>query len=139
MVFVLNATAIGLMHLMRIPEPDKRLALFTSAELAIVTDEAAGSGQLGSRQRDLIRSIFELDALTAKELMTSRRRVEVLDAGATPDEVAARIAASPRGRYPVVEGSLDKVVGVVHIKDFIRAHEEGASLALDGLAPPLPS
>jgi CBS domain containing-hemolysin-like protein len=139
MVFVLNATAIGLMYLVRIPEPDKRLALFTSAELAIVTDEAADSGQLGSRQRDLIRNIFELDARTAEELMTSRRRVEVLDAGATPDEVAARIAASPRSRYPVVEGSLDKVVGVVHIKDFIRAHEEGASLALDGLARPLPS
>ena len=73
MVVVLNATAFGLMRLLRIPEPDQRLSLYTSAELAIVTDEAADSGQLGAMQRDLIRNVFELDQRTAEELMTPRQ------------------------------------------------------------------
>lgn len=37
MVAVLNAAALGLMRMLRIPEPDQRFALYTSAELAIVT------------------------------------------------------------------------------------------------------
>ncbi|HEY5876064.1 MAG TPA: hemolysin family protein, partial [Ilumatobacteraceae bacterium] len=138
MVAVLNAVALGLMRLLRIPEPDQLLALYTSAELAIVTDEAADSGQLGAMQRDLIRNIFELDDRQAAELMTSRREMEVLDVTSTPEEIAARIAASPRSRYPVVDGDPDRVVGVLHIKDFIRAHEQGLPLRPDALVRSLP-
>lgn len=138
-VAVLNAVAIGLMRLMRIPEPDQRLALYTSAELEIVTDEAADSGQLGAMQRDLIRNIFELEDRRAEELMTSRPRMQALDVTATPQEVTEQIAASPRSRYPIVDGDLDHVVGVLHIKDFIRASQRGRSLDLVRLARPLPS
>jgi CBS domain containing-hemolysin-like protein len=139
MVAVLNAAALGLMRLLRIPEPDQRLTLYTSAELAIVTDETASSGQLGDMQRNLIRNVFDLDERTAEELMTSRSRVEVLDIDTPPDEITTRITASDRSRYPVVDGSLDRVVGVLHIKDFIRASQRGGPPSLRNLVRPIPS
>ena len=86
MVATLNSLALALMRLLRIPEPDQRLSLHTSAELAIVTDEAADSGQLGAMQRDLIRNIFDLDERRAEELMTSRSRMDVLDVATPPSE-----------------------------------------------------
>lgn len=139
MVAVLNGMAMGLMRLLRIPEPDARMALHTSAELEIVTDEAADSGQLGAMQRELIRNIFDLGERRAEELMTSRARIEALDVATAPEEVTARIAASSRSRYVVVDGDLDHVVGVLHIKDFIRASHRGLPLDLDQLARPMPS
>jgi CBS domain containing-hemolysin-like protein len=139
MVRVLNAAAFGLMRLLRIPEPDRRLALYTSSELAIVTDEAADSGQLGEMQRNLISKIFDLDARVAEELMTSRSKIEAIDVSATPEEVINRIESSPRSRYPIIDGSLDNVVGVLHIKDFIRAQEQGSTPHLESLARPLPT
>lgn len=139
LVAVLNWLALALMRLLRIPEPDKRLALYTSKELAIVTEESADSGQLGDVQRNLIHNIFELEERTAEELMTSRSRMEVLGVQAQPTEVYARIAASPRSRYPVYDGTLDQIVGVLHVKDFMRARVLGQSLALGGLVRPLPS
>jgi CBS domain containing-hemolysin-like protein len=139
MVAVLNAAALGMMRLLRIPEPDQRLALHTSAELAIVTDEAADSGQLGAMQRNLIHNVFDLDERRARELMTSRSRIDALDVGTAAAEVAARIAASSRSRYAVVDGTLDRVVGVLHIKDFIRAHQRGTPFTLRDLVRPLPT
>jgi CBS domain containing-hemolysin-like protein len=139
MVAVLNAASLGLMRLLRIPEPDQRLALYTSAELAIVTDEAADSGQLGAMQRNLIRNVFDLDERTAEELMTSRSRIEALGVDTPPEEITARIAGSTRSRYPVIDGSLDRVVGVLHIKDFIRAQQRGESLTLRKLVRPIPT
>ncbi|MFV0257572.1 MAG: hemolysin family protein [Acidimicrobiales bacterium] len=136
-VAVLNATALGLMRLLRIPEPDQRLALYTSAELAIVTDEAADSGQIGALQRDLIRNVFDLDERTAEELMTSRGHIEAMDVATPPEEVSARIADSSISRYPVIDGSLDHVVGVLHIKDFIRASRRGGSVVLADLIRPI--
>ncbi len=138
MVVVLNAAALGLMRLLRIPEPDQRLALYTSAELAIVSDETADSGQLGIMQRNLIHNVFDLDERTAEELMSSRSRIETLDIDTTPEDIAARVTASGRSRYPVIDGSLDRVVGVLHIKDFIRAQQRGASLTLRELMRPIP-
>jgi CBS domain containing-hemolysin-like protein len=139
MVVVLNAVALRLMRLLRIPEPDHRTSLYTSTELAIVTDEAAESGTLGAMQRNLIRNVFDLDERTAEELMTSRSSIESLDLATPPADIAARIEASPRSRYPVIEGDLDRVVGMLHVKDFIRAEQRGTSLEVRDLIRPLPT
>jgi CBS domain containing-hemolysin-like protein len=137
MVVVLNATAFALMRLLRIPEPDQRLALYTSAELAIVTDEAAENGQLGQMQRALIRNVFDLDARTAEGMMTPRHALDAIDVSETQAQIEARIAASPFSRYPVVDGSLDRVIGVLHVKDVIRASQLGEPFELRSLARPI--
>lgn len=121
MVALLNAIAFALMRLLRIPEPDKRMSLHTSSELSIVTAESAQSGQLAERQRDLIRNIFELDQRPAEEIMISRPNIVAIDHQAPASEVAQLVRTSTRSRYPVIEGDLDHVVGMLHIKDFIRA------------------
>ena len=138
MVFVLNSIAFALMRLLRIPEPDKRLSLHTSAELTIVTDESAHSGQLGDLQRDLIRNIFELDERPAEEIMISRSNIVAIDQAATPAEISRVIGGSQRSRYPVVDGDLDHVVGMLHIKDFIRANSLNTFTSLSGIIRPLP-
>jgi CBS domain containing-hemolysin-like protein len=139
MVAVLNAVAFALMRLLRIPEPDHRTSLYTSAELAIVTDEAAEGGALGAMQRNLIRNVFDLDERTAEELMTSRSSIEAIALATPSPDIARRIEASPRSRYPVIDGDLDQVVGMLHVKDFIRAEQRGTSLRLRELVRPLPS
>ena len=139
MVAVLNAVAFGLMRLLRIPEPDHRTSLYTSTELAIVTDEAAESGSLGALQRNLIHNVFDLDERTAEELMTPRSSIEAIHLASPSTDIADRIEASPRSRYPVIDGDLDQVLGMLHIKDFIRAEQRGTSLELRDLVRPLPS
>ena len=138
MVTVLNSIAFALMRLLRIPEPDKRLSLHTSDELTIVTDESAHSGQLGQLQRDLIRNIFELDDRPAEEIMISRSNIVALDASAAADDVAALISRSQRSRYPVIDGDLDHVIGMLHIKDFIRANRLGTLGSIREMTRPLP-
>jgi CBS domain containing-hemolysin-like protein len=139
MVVVLNATAFALMRLLRIPEPDHRISLYTSNELAIVTDETADSGALGTMQRNLIRNVFALDERTAEELMTPRGSIEAVDLTSPSTDIAHRITASPRSRYPIVDGDLDHVVGMLHVKDFIRAEQRDSSLELQALVRPLPT
>lgn len=138
MISLLTALALGLMRLLRIREPGADALLYTSKELSIVTEESAEGGQLGLRQRDLIQNIFALEDRTAEELMTPRRSLEALALEASADEVLGRLQHSPRSRYPVFAGTLDNVVGVLHIKDFIRARTQGRPLALAGLMRPLP-
>lgn len=139
MVTLLNAIALGLMRLLRIPEPDKNLSLYTSQELAIATEEVAHSGQLNQVQTDLLNNIFELEERTAVDLMTSRSRMDVLSVYENAQSIAEHMTTSNRSRYPVYEDHLDQIIGVLHIKDFIRATTQGSSTALGDLVRPLPS
>lgn len=139
MVAVLNWLAIGLMRMLGIRDPDRSAALYTSQELMIVTEEAAHGGQLGTVQSRLINNIFELEDRTAAQLMTSRRRMRTLDLHAPADEMARLVAQGALSRYPVTDGSLDRIVGVVHIKDFIRARIRAGDVALGALVRELPS
>lgn len=139
LVATLNFLALTLMRALRIKDPGKDALLYTSKELSIITEESAQGGQLGEAQRDLIQNIFALEERTAEELMTPRRQLDALPVDAAAGEVLARIARSPRSRYPVYEGSLDEIVGVLHVKDFIRARATGAPLDLERLVRPLPS
>lgn len=139
LVWVLNHLALGLMRALGIPEPDRTASLHTSQELMIVTEEAAHGGHLGSVQGRLINNIFELEDRTAAQLMTSRSRMRTIDLDAAPDHVAEVVRRSVLSRYPVVDGSLDRVVGLLHIKDFIRARTRGDDISVASMLRELPS
>lgn len=137
-VILLNRIAFALMRLLGIRDPDKSASLYTSKELEIATGEVGDSGQLDTVQRSLIDNIFEMEERTAEELMTSRSRMQAIELDSGENAVALLIANQVATRYPVFAGSLDDVVGVLHVKDFIRARASGADASLRGIMRKLP-
>jgi CBS domain containing-hemolysin-like protein len=138
-VTFLNWTALSLMRLLRIPEPDETLSLYSSQELAIVTDESAEGGELPELQREIIHNIFELEDLTADQLMTSRRHIRAIEHDAGRADIAAQIEASPTSRYPVFVDDLDHVIGILHVKDFVRVSQSDDPVDLTTLVRRLPT
>lgn len=134
----LNWIAFALMRLLGIADPGKAASLYTSKELEIATGEVAASGQLDTVQRSLIDNIFEMEDRTAEELMTSRSRMQAIALDSDERAVARLVANQVATRYPVHSGSLDDVVGVLHVKDFIRARASGADASLLGIVRTLP-
>jgi CBS domain containing-hemolysin-like protein len=137
-VFMLNKTAFALMRLLRIDDPGKSAMLYTSRELEFVAEEVAASGQLEDAQRSLIGNIFNMDDRTVEELMTSRSRLKAIELSTDSETVAAIIAESGHSRFPVYEGNLDNVVGVLLAKDFIRADLDGKVKMLPAMIRPIP-
>ncbi|MDH3262141.1 MAG: hemolysin family protein [Acidimicrobiia bacterium] len=138
-VTFLNWAALSFMRLLRIPEPDKTLSLYSSEELAIVTDESAGGGELPDLQRQIIHNIFELEDLTADELMTSRRHIRAIEHDAGRADIAAQIEASSTSRFPVFVDDLDHVIGILHVKDFVRVSQSDDPVDLTTLVRRLPT
>jgi putative hemolysin len=61
-----------------------------------------------------------------------------LDAGWTVDAALDRIVGRPHSRYPVGEGSLDRLVGVVHVRDLVAAARADPAAAVGAHAHPAP-
>jgi CBS domain containing-hemolysin-like protein len=80
---------------------------------------------LESDQREMIRGVVELSDTTVKEVMVPRTDTVFLSASSSRDELLARIAESEHSRFPVYEDTIDNVIGVLYVKDVLRALVQG--------------
>ena len=88
-------------------------------EILSQLEEGEREGHLGGEQADMIEAILELASHEVHQLMTPRTEIDVVDVGVTVEEARQLTRESGRSRYPLVEGTVDKVVGVLHVKDLL--------------------
>jgi CBS domain containing-hemolysin-like protein len=77
------------------------------------------AGELSRSEHRLINAVFEFDELVCRRVMLPRADVVYLDTGDSLAKLVETFNQTKHTRYPVCDGSLDKIVGVVHIKDLI--------------------
>ncbi len=115
------------------------------SELTDKTEELRGAialhangEELEKDERDMLRSILDLDEVHVDEIMVHRKNVAALDADADNEELVALALESPFTRIPLYRDDPDNIVGVLHVKALLRAvrdRKEGlAALDLTALA-----
>jgi putative hemolysin len=102
----------------------------TAEELHLVVAEAHSAGVLEEYERAIISGVVRLADRPTREVMTPRTDIEWIDADAPPDEIRRVLRESPHSRYPVAEGSVDNLIGVVQARDIVVAALEGRPLVL---------
>ena len=80
---------------------------------------AAESGGMDARDREMLRSILRLDVSTVREVMVPRLDMLTIDVTSTLSDVAVSMSQNGHSRLPVIEESIDSIVGVVHSRDLL--------------------
>jgi CBS domain containing-hemolysin-like protein len=93
---------------------------YTSEELQLIVQESSEQGALRTESSQMLQELFEFGDLTADQVMVPRVRITGIPVGTTPDRIRAVLGTSPHTRYPIYEGDLDHIVGMIHIKDLLR-------------------
>ena len=88
-------------------------------EIRALLMQAHIAGELSRSEHRLINAVFDFDELICRRVMLPRADVVYLDANISNSEAIDIFHQTKHTRYPVCDGSLDKIVGVVHIKDLI--------------------
>lgn len=121
LVVGLNALGNGLLRLVGV---NRRVATaehyLTTEELQLVIEESEQAGALRAESGRVLRELFEFGELTAGEVMVPRVRITGIPVGASADTLRSILRSSQNTRYPVYEGDLDHVAGMIHIKDLLR-------------------
>jgi putative hemolysin len=89
----------------------------TEEEIISIIKEGHEQGVLESSEAEMIHNIFEFDDKEAKDIMTHRRHMIMLDGTMSYTDAVRFIIESGRSRYPVYEKDTDTIIGVLHIKD----------------------
>jgi magnesium and cobalt exporter, CNNM family len=100
----------------------------TPEDLAYIIDEARTGGLLRSEQARVVAELLDFGELTAGGVMVPRVKVTGIPLGAPNERLRDMLEAHPFTRYPVYEETLDRIVGMVHVKDILRSLHGGTRL-----------
>ena len=76
---------------------------------------------LETDKKEMIQGIVELSDTTVKEVMVPRIDVDFISARVSQEELLARIVESGHSRFPVYEETIDKVIGILYVKDVLKS------------------
>lgn len=106
----------------------------TAEELHMIFADATRSGVIEDQQSQILAGVVRLAERPVRELMTPRTEIDWLDVGATEIEMREEIEASPHSLLPVAEGSVDKVVGVIKVREVLAQLVAGQPVDLAEMA-----
>jgi len=99
--------------------PHSHTLVRSTEELQVMIQQARDRGLLPAAEVKFIQAAMELGQIQTREVMVPRPDVHALPASATLEDTMTMFATTQRSRIPVYEGSLDHILGFVHIKDMI--------------------
>ncbi|NLE98005.1 MAG: HlyC/CorC family transporter [Propionibacterium sp.] len=90
----------------------------------VVSDEeirqmVSRSETLGTEERRIVEEVFQAGELSLREVMVPRTEVDFLPAGMPIQQAYREVRGAPRSRYPVTDGSADRVIGFLHVRDLM--------------------
>ncbi len=104
----------------------KQTPSVTEEELMTFVEVVEEEGEIKEQEKELIHNIFEFDDTNASEIMTPRADMFVIEADHPLDLKV--IAESGFTRIPVIEESIDNVVGILNVKDILAYHAKGETV-----------
>ncbi|MBE7454534.1 MAG: HlyC/CorC family transporter [Kofleriaceae bacterium] len=134
LVVGLNALGVGILRLLGIRR-DVAAPPPSSETLRFVVEESVDEGELDAEAGQVLLDLFDFGERTAGEAMVPRIRIVGLPLGATADEIRVAVRSARHARYPVHEGNLDRVIGIVLIRDLLGLLVDGAPLTRDRVRP----
>lgn len=123
-VSLLNSSANGILRLIGIEPKEELSGARTAEELTSLLRRSAREGSLDGDTATLLARTLAFADHTAQDVMTPRPRVASVDRADSAQAVIELARRTGFSRFPVIDESIDEVVGVVHIKQAVAVPRE---------------
>lgn len=130
-VWLLDKSSALLMRLLRIRQRGEHGV--TAEELQMIFADATRSGTIEEEERAILSGVMRLSSRPVRELMTPRTEVDWIEITSGMDGIRKAIEETPHSLLPVAEGSVDKAVGVVKLREVLALLVEGKPVDLESL------
>jgi putative hemolysin len=92
----------------------------TEEEIIMMVSEGHEQGVIEASEAEMISNIFEFDDKEVADIMTHRSNICGIDCTLSVSQAAEIMSRERYSRYPVYEGDLDNIIGILHLKDVMR-------------------
>lgn len=129
-VRLLNATANGVLRLLRIEPQHEISSSFTREQVEAFVDESRAEGLLGQGEYERLSGALGFTSRTVRDVLLPIDSVQMVNRGARATEVEAVCAETGFSRFPVV-GDDGSLIGYLHIKDVLGHDPHGRAQVVD--------
>ncbi|MHC4448330.1 MAG: CNNM domain-containing protein, partial [Planctomycetota bacterium] len=126
--------------LSRLTAPGEAPPRLDREELAALVEVSGREGVIDDHEQRILQDVISLSQRKARDVMTPRVRMAALPVDASYEQVKALVAETRLTKFPVYREDLDRIVGVLHVKSYLLASDDGDRQhhSLEGLATPVP-
>ncbi len=103
----------------------------TEDELMTMVEVVEEDGEIKEEEKEFITNIFEFDDTSCSEIMTPRADMFVIDVSQEMD--IEQILKTGYSRIPVIEDSIDNIIGILHVKDLFASFQKACESDSDTL------
>ena len=93
----------------------------TEEEIKALVSESAESGEIDEKEQEIIERVFHLGDRSLTSLMTHRSDIVWLDVKGTMADLLVKMQPAPHSVYPLCDGNIDEIKGIIQLKDVILA------------------
>ncbi len=133
-VMLLTGSTHAILRLMGVRQTSQNSV--TQEEIHAMLEEGSESGAIEQQQHDMVRNVFRLDDRKLGSLMVPRSDIVYLDMRLSVDENLARLLDSEHSRFPVCDGGLANVLGIVTAKQALAVVAKGQLPDFAAIAQP---
>ncbi len=108
----------------------------TEQDVLEIVDSAEQREVIDEDQREMINNIFELDDVTAGDIMTHRTEIDAVSVESSASELVDAAIEFGTSRIPVYDGTLDNIVGIAYAKDLLKLPPGGSDMSIRELLRP---
>ena len=119
LIWLLNGTGNFLLGLMGVHSAEGHGSVHSPEELDSLVKESHKGGELNDTEAEILHRVVRFSDLTLREVMVPRVEMQALPVELTRAALRDYIASRPHSRVPVYHGSMDEVVGILHLKDVV--------------------
>jgi putative hemolysin len=134
-VRLLNLTTAGILRLLGVGDGGQDTPV-SEEEIRMLLEQGAASGVIEAAERDMVDGIFRFGDRQLRSLMTPRTEIVWLDVNADEATIRQTVLGSGHARFPVCDGSIDRVIGIVLARELLAEMATGRPLDLRALARP---
>lgn len=116
-IWLLTVSSDLLIKLLGIKAQDSPV---TEEEIKALVEEGASEGAIQEIEHDIVRNVFNLGDRRVGSLMTARQDIVWLDVQADVATTQHLVLTRKQSAYPLCQGSLDEVLGIVFLKDLVQ-------------------
>jgi putative hemolysin len=137
-VWFLQESSNVLTRLFGIEPAPAGVVAHTEEDIRMIVAAAEDTGVIERAEEEMLYKVFDFAGKEVHEVMVPRPEVVAVSVELPPEECLAQVIDSPFTRYPAYRGSLDQIVGVLHVRDLFSAlNDRGiAQVEIDDLLRP---
>ncbi|WAN63322.1 Hemolysins and related proteins containing CBS domains [Candidatus Phytoplasma rubi] len=118
-VFIFNQISNLILFILRIDTSVKK-DIVNEDELRFLLTSSYKTGVINNSEKDMIQNVFDFDGTLVSDIMRHRTEIIAINSNISKKDIIEFISREKYTRFPVYEENLDKIIGIVHVKDIFK-------------------